>query len=153
MRRAEREIQSFEGIVDVLGRCDTVRLAMFDETYPYVVPLSFGYEVKNGKLTLYIHGANAGKKHELLKRNNRVCVEADLCHRFVDTGTSVSCIYESVIGFGTAERITGKEACHGLDRLLKHCGFDGYPFDPAVTDMLDVYRITLDTVTGKRRSE
>ncbi len=153
MRRSDREITSFEGIVDVLGRCDTIRLAMFDEAYPYVVPLSFGYEAKGGKLTLYIHGANAGKKHALLEKNNRVCVEADLCHRFVDTGKSVSCVYESIIGFGAAERVTGREALHALSCILRHCGFEGYPFDPAVTQALDIYRITLDEVSGKRRAE
>ena len=150
MRRADREITDFAEIVELVSRCDTLRIALHDEPYPYVVPVSFGYEVCGGKLAFYIHGAGEGKKLDLLARDDRVCVEADLCHRFVESGASVSCEYESVIGFGSARRVTGPEAQHALSCILAHCGFPGYPCE-AGQGKLDVYRITLDAVTGKRR--
>ena len=60
MRRAENEMSSLADIVDVLDRCDTIRLGLHGSEYPYVVPLSFGYEVANGKVVLYAHGAKEG---------------------------------------------------------------------------------------------
>ncbi|HPE16007.1 MAG TPA: pyridoxamine 5'-phosphate oxidase family protein [Oscillospiraceae bacterium] len=151
MRKKEREIRDFADIVDVLRRCDTVRMGICGGEYPYVVPLSFGYEVADGKLVLYVHGAGEGKKHDLLARSNRVCVEADLCHRFVDTGVSVTAEYESVIGYGTAEKAAGADAEKGIALLLEHCGFAGHPCSPEAFPNLTVYRIALESVTGKRR--
>ena len=152
MRKSKREIKSFDEIVDVLNRCDTIRLGLSDIEYPYVVPLSFGFETENGKIVIYVHGAQDGKKHDLISRNNKVCVEADICHRFAETKKSVTTVYESVIGYGTAEKVYGNEMMKGLRLLLAHCGYEGFPFDQSVTNILTVYKITLDTVTGKRRT-
>lgn len=151
MRKSEREIKDFSDILELLGRCDTIRLAMNDNEYPYVVPLSFGYEVVEGQIVLYVHGAQDGKKHDLLAKNNRVCVEADLCHGFAETEHGITTAYESIIGYGRAEKASGQQAVHGLDLLLSHCNFGGYPYDHAVASMLTVYKITLSSVTGKRR--
>lgn len=152
MRKSEREIKDFPDLLELLNRCDTIRLAMNGEEYPYVVPLSFGYEIIDGRIVLYVHGAREGKKHQLLAINNRVCVEADICHRFAETEQGVTTVYESIIGFGSAEKIFDEQAAHGLDLLLSHCGFDGYAYEHAVTHVLTVYKITLDSVTGKRRT-
>lgn len=151
MRRSDREIRDFEQIKDVLDRCDTIRLGINGEGWPYVVPLSFGWEEEAGRLALYVHGASEGLKHDLLKKDDRVCVEADICHCFADTGDSTTTMYESVIGFGHARRVFGAQAEHGLDLILKHCGFEGHPYDRALLDRMTIYRIVLDTVTGKQR--
>ena len=152
MRQNKREIRDFDQITEVLSRCDTIRLGINDSPFPYVVPLSFGYETRDGKILLYIHGAKEGLKHDLLAKDNHVCVEADICHRFADTGHSVTTIYESVIGFGQAEKVFGEEAMLGLKLLLEHCGFPDYPIcEPKMLEVMTVYRITLDSVTGKKR--
>ena len=52
MRRKDREVQSLDEIFDILNRCDTVRVAFRDEEYPYIVPVSFGAELMNGKVTV-----------------------------------------------------------------------------------------------------
>lgn len=152
MRRADREIKSFSEIVEVLERCDTIRLGINDEEYPYVVPLSFGYEVKDGQIVIYVHGAREGKKHDLIGRNPCVCVEADICHRFVETGDNVTTEYESLIGFGRAEKANEADTIRGLDLILKHCGFENFPYEPSVASFMTVYRVTLESVTGKRRA-
>ena len=50
MRKAEREIKDFNEIVALLGRCDTLHIGMTGENGPYVVPVSFGFEVGNGQI-------------------------------------------------------------------------------------------------------
>ncbi len=154
MRRKEREIQDFDEIVEALRRADTIRLGLNGPEYPYVVPLSFGFEVADGKIAVYIHGAKEGLKHDLMARDNRVCVEADTCERFVDLGNDVTTAYESVIGFGEIEKLTSEaDMRKGLDLILEHCGFPGYPYEAGVLKVLTVHRIVLSRVTGKRNKQ
>lgn len=42
MRLKNREINNFNEIVDVLERCNTLRIAFRGDEYPYIVPVSFG---------------------------------------------------------------------------------------------------------------
>ena len=47
----EREVKEPELISAMLDEMDHVHIGMFDEDgYPYVVPLNFGYEIKDNKL-------------------------------------------------------------------------------------------------------
>ncbi len=150
MRRRDRQITDIETMVDILKRCDTIRLGLNGEDGPYVVPLSFGFEVVDGTVLIYIHGARGGLKHDLIARDPRVCVEADLCHGFIEVHDGITTLYESLIGFGLAEEVQGADKARGLDLLLEHCGFPGYACNAAMTAMTAVYRITLRQLTGKR---
>lgn len=151
MRRNDREVTDINEIFDILNRCDTVRLGASGNECPYIVPLSFGLEMDaDGRITLFFHGAKEGLKHELIKKANTVCIEADILHRYVNTGHSITCEYESVIGSGTAKIVTGDEAKRGLDRILAHCGYTGYEYDTKILNAVLIYGVTLETVTGKR---
>lgn len=152
MRKADREIVGAESIAQVLSRCDAIRIGISSDPAPYVVPVSFGMEICDGRITVYFHGALAGKKAELLKKNPLVCVEADLCHGFVENGHGgATCDFEGVIGYGVAELVEGEEKARGLRLLLEHCGMADYRCTPEVTAATAVYRIRLDDVCGKRR--
>lgn len=152
MRRNDREVTDFAEITDILRRSDTMRLGLHSDSYPYVVPLSFGFEASGGKITLYFHGAKEGLKHDLIQKNPLICVETDILRRYASTERSVTAEYESFIGFGKAERVTGDDAAKGLDLMLSHCGYDGYEYDRSVLEVLWVYKIELDSFTGKKRS-
>ncbi len=52
MRRKDREVQGLDEISDILNRCDTVRIAFQGDKYPYMVPVSFGAELVDGKVIL-----------------------------------------------------------------------------------------------------
>ena len=49
MRRSDREIKDFGKIVEIIKKCDVCRIAMNDGDFPYIVPLNFGTEVKDGR--------------------------------------------------------------------------------------------------------
>jgi hypothetical protein len=66
-------------------------------------------------------------------------------------GNNITAEYESFIGFGKAELVTGGKAVKGLDLLLTHCGYDGFKYDRSALDVTAVYKITLDSFNGKRR--
>ena len=152
MRKEKREIQSLEEIAELLSRCDTIRIGMNDGEAPYIVPVSFGYEMLAGRIAVYFHGARVGKRAELLKKLPRVCIEADLCHGFGHSSGGYSCDYESLIGYGKVELLEGEAAQKGLARLMEHCGEPGYVCSPEVVAITAVNRVILEDVTGKRRS-
>lgn len=152
MRRSDREIAEFGEKAELLGRCATVRLGLKDGKYPYVVPLSFGYEVENGILNIYFHCAREGKKIGLIKADPNVCIEADIFNGYVETASGITADYESVIGFGRCEEVYGDMAVHGLELLLNHCGFSEYSAkDCLARGIVAVYKIEIREITGKRR--
>ena len=57
MRRKDREITDFDEMMKIIAKCDTCRLALFDDEFPYIVPLNFGTDVEEGQLYLYFHSA------------------------------------------------------------------------------------------------
>ena len=73
MRRKDREITDIRTITAILDRCKTACIAMTDGNLPYVVPLSYGYEIEEYTLILYFHCAREGRKLDMLKSNNNVC--------------------------------------------------------------------------------
>ena len=153
MMRKDREVTDFAEIVDIVRRADTIRLGLHDEPYPYVVPLSFGFEAADGKIVFYFHGAQKGLKCELIKGNPHVCVEAGIFHRYLEVqGGGYTVEYESFIGFGKAARVTGDEACRGLDLLMDHCSFERVKYDRVTVDNTAVYKIEIASFTSKRRS-
>lgn len=152
MRRSDRQINDRKEILRILDECPTMRLALHDEPYPYVVPLSYGWEETDGKILLYFHCAEEGKKLELLNRNANVCAEFDELAGYRRTGHDITADYRSLIAFGRAERVYGAELVRGLELLLRHCRIEGYSVGECTTrDMTAVVRITVDSITGKRR--
>lgn len=145
MRRTNRQVTDIGEIAGILSRCEVIRLGMAGSCGPYVVPLSFGFEFTRDKITIYFHGAKEGLKHELLAKDNRVCVEADIFHGY----KGITAGYESIIGFGRAEIVTGEEARRGLLLICEHCGQPQYPLDSCGMPTR-VYKVTLESVTGKR---
>lgn len=152
MRKSDREITDINEKLRVLDKCQTIRLGLFDGEYPYVVPLSFGWEYSDDALSIYFHCAPEGKKTELMASNERVCVEADVLNGYTEFGNGVTANYESVIAFGTAKRVSGADAVHGLELLLKHCGIKGHsPQNCVLATHVAVYKITVDNFTCKKR--
>ena len=77
MRRKDREVTGFSEIMKIVEQCEIVRLGLSDGDYPYIVPMNFAYEVKGEQLYLYVHGAMAGKRYELLTQNPVCSFEMD----------------------------------------------------------------------------
>lgn len=156
MRRSDREITAFDDIVAVLSRCDVVRLALNDKDYPYIVPLNFGMEVDGGVLVLYFHSALEGKKLDLIRADNRASFEADRGHELVSDESKGYCTmnYESVIGRGVIEEITGEqEKINALDILVKKYHTGGFGFSRTAVPHTAVYKLTVSELTGKSRKK
>ena len=69
MRRSEREVRDFSAMCKILEGCDVLRLGFSEEGGAYIVPVNFGLFCRDGRLSLYFHGAAEGKKAELIKES------------------------------------------------------------------------------------
>lgn len=151
MRRSDREITDINQIYDILQRCDTITLGMNGKDAPYLIPMTFGCALEDGSAVVYFHSAPGGRKWEILNSDPRVCVEAHLYYKTVKEGDSVTAKYESVIGSGTAEKITDNgEKVAAFRIMLDHYKQSGFPAESCKgLPKCEVFKVILDEVTGK----
>lgn len=152
MRKFQREVKQFDDIISIIDRCETVRMALNGDGYPYIVPLSFGYEAQNGKLTVYFHCATEGRKIQLIEADDRVSLEWDILHGYVETGHSVTADYESVMAIGRVKKCEGEEKVQGIKALLAHTGYENYSAEEcAALPIVAVYKVECESLSGKKR--
>ena len=53
MRRKEREVTDKEEIRQILENGQVIRIAMNNGEYPYILPVNYGYEMENERITLF----------------------------------------------------------------------------------------------------
>ena len=121
MRKFQREITDRNELLSVLDACQTIRLGLYDNGYPYVIPLSFGYEQVNGKIIIYFHSAKEGKNASIIAFGHAETVSGD-------------------------EAIHGIELLLNHCRITGYSARDCVK-----TDLVAVYKITVKEMTGKRR--
>jgi len=155
MRRADREVTDLPEILDIMKKCDVCRLALNgDDGVPYLVPLNFGMEEENGVVTLYFHSAPEGKKLELMEKDDRASFEMDTGHQlqyFRDRGYCTMA-YESVTGKGRLSLLPEEEKKDALCKIMTHYHPEGEaPFNPAAIPRTVVWKLTVETMTAKRK--
>lgn len=153
MRRSDREVKEMKDIVAIMEKCDVCRIALNNNGYPYILPLNFGMCVRDDIIELYFHGAMEGTKYDLIEKDNRASFEMDCEHELVTEIERGSCTmeYESVIGQGHIEILSDDEKYNALHVLMKHYHQEEFPFNKAVIPLTRVFKLTVETVTGKIR--
>jgi len=154
MRRSDREITNKAEIIEIIEKCDVCQLAFSENNVPYIFPMNYGYEYKNGKLTLYFHGAKEGKKHGIIKENPVACFEMDCSHKLIeaDEAGNYTMEYESVIGNGNVYYCTEKtEKINALKQLMKKYAKEKeFDFPDNVLESVAVFKLDVSEFTGKR---
>lgn len=152
MRRSDRQITDFAEIVEVIKKCDVCRIALNDGGYPYIIPLNFGVKTEGEQITFYFHGAEEGKKYELIRRDNRVSFEMDCSHKLIVDKEGCRCTmgYESVVGRGRIEIVSEEEKQEALRALMRQYHEGEFPFRKEAADRTTVMKLSVEEVTGKR---
>lgn len=155
MRRKDREVHDINEIRNILDMCKTAHVAMVDNGMPYVVPLSYGYELENGRITLYFHCAKEGRKIDIMKANNRVCFEIS-CEgeplHAAETPCNSGYYYSSIIGNGRAEFIDDvEEKCKGLSIMFRRQTGKEVAFTAKQAESVCVFKIVSDDFSGKQK--
>lgn len=154
MRRTDREIKDFSQIVKIMKLCKVCHVSFSDE-YPYVVPLNFGMKVEGEKITLYFHGASTGRKHDLIRKNNKVgfVIENMLSILTYDIACKSVAEYESVMGYGKIEYIGEEEKKDALQFLMsqytKPHG-EKFEFDPDAVKQTCIMKLKVEGLSAKQ---
>ena len=124
------------------------------EGAPYVVPMNYGFHLEGDRLTLYVHSAQEGRKVAAFRAGGTVAFEMDGRHalRTADTACGHSYTYQSIMGSGAIQELTGREEKRAaLGRIMEHMtGRGGWDMPDASLDRTAVFAIQADQWTGKR---
>ena len=152
VRRKDRDVTRIETVLEIAGKAKILHLGLFDDEYPYVVPLHYGYEYTGGSLAFFMHCANEGRKLDLINRCPNVCVTLE-CDVEPVSGSSpcgYGSSYASVIGFGRAEIVSGRpEKIKGLKLLMKNQTGRDFTFDAGAADSVAVIKVVISEFTAK----
>lgn len=136
---------------EIIKKCNVCHVAMVDNNNkPYVLPFNFGYV--NGEI--FLHSAQKGKKIDILKNNNHVCVafstDYELRFQSENVACSYSWKYRSVLAHGNVEFITTKDKkIEALNTIMHHYTNRTFKYnDPAVNDV-NCYKVIIDKLEGR----
>ena len=120
MRRKDREVTDFETILGIIDECNIIRIGLADGDFPYIVPLNFAYTVSGKQIEFYVHGAMAGRKYELMKKNQKCSFEMDIPLKMdcmVDK-KDVTMRYKSVMGTADITFLEEEEKQNAIDNII-----------------------------------
>ena len=154
MTRREFEVTDQAVIRNILDDSKVLHLGLVDDGVPYVVPMNYGYELEEGKLTLYLHSAVKGYKLDVIAKNPVCCFEMN-CGVEPFEG-KIPCqygiTYYSLMGRGKAvmvEDVTEKEQAMTL--LMKTQTGKNFEFNERLVSIVSVLRIDVSEYTAKHR--
>ncbi|HAT54968.1 MAG TPA: flavin-nucleotide-binding protein [Lactobacillus sp.] len=157
MRRSKRAVTDLTKIKTILQQSHIVHTAINTGDFPYVVPTNYGFDMSDdGQLALYIHGAPAGRKVDLLKHDNRIGFEIDDGGQLMPTKSTEashnSWLYHSIIGSGYAQQLTDiNDKLYALQRVLVHeTGHEWTNIDPHDVEYVNVYQIDVKEYKAKQ---
>ena len=132
----------------IIQKAQVCRVAMADGGQPYVVAVCFGYRDD----VLYFHCGLRGRKLDVLRRNDRVCVQFDVDTEVVphDLPCKFSFRYRSAIAFGRAVIVEDPaEKLEGLNVIMRHYTGRDWEFPADKVARTAVVRIEIESMTGK----
>jgi len=149
LRRKDKEITDKGEIESIIRKSLVCRLGLVDDDSPYIVPVCFGYKDNS----LYFHSAKAGRKIEILKRNNEVCFEFDdnLEVQAGEAACDWGMKYRSVIGYGRASFIEDpEEKRKALDIIMAQYADGAFEYSEKALGKALVIRVEIESMTGKK---
>ena len=154
MTRRERQVTDINEIVKILDKSKVLHLGLVDDDEPYVVPMNYGYIIEDDKLIIYLHGANRGRKLDVIRKNPKVFFEmdCDIVPFEGDVACKYGITYASVMGRGIAEIVEDtEEKKRGLSILMKTQTGKDFEFEDKMTTIVTVIKINTIEYTAKHR--
>jgi len=152
MRRKDREIVDKQVMVSIIGKAIICRVGMCWQDEPYVIPMNFGYRDNY----IYLHSAREGRKLDILRNNNKVCIEFDVDVELVQSqeACKTSMKYKSILIFGTAVILKDiAEKKRALDIIMHHSYYHNSPsvfhYSEDALGKVIIIKVKVEEMTGK----
>ena len=156
MRRKERAVESTDAIMEIVSRCQVMRIGLSEGGRAYIVPLNFGWERCGDQVSFYFHSAPEGRKIDMLRENPAVCFEMDTDHALVtnEITSGWTMRYASVMGEGTMSLIEGDaDKRAAIDIIMRRYGYQGdADYDPKVLARTALLKLTVASMIGKQNT-
>lgn len=152
--KREREVTDPKQIQYILDTAKVLHLGMVDGDESYVVPLNYGYTMEDGNLTFYLHGATAGRKLDVMRKNPKVffCLECDVTPFEGKLPCQYGTVYSSVMGRGVAEILKDPaDKMAAMTILMKSQTGKDFTFTEKLVSIVTVIRIRVSDYTAKHR--
>lgn len=153
MRRKDREITDIQEIIRIIDECQIVRLGLADGEYPYIVPVNFGYKVIDNQISLYIHGAMAGRKYEMLCKNPVCSFEMDIPLKLdcIAEKRNVTMRYKCVMGKAKVTFLEGIEKQAALDDIImaRYKETKNFNYNKSCVNQTAIAKLTITEITAK----
>jgi nitroimidazol reductase NimA-like FMN-containing flavoprotein (pyridoxamine 5'-phosphate oxidase superfamily) len=135
----------------VIRKCQICNIAMVDPNgKPYVIPMNFGYDED----CVYFHGSATGKKVDVLKNNQDVCISFSADHELRYVNEEVACSwsmrYRSVLVYGKAEFVIDpEEKIKCLNVIMAHYSDRPFAYNaPSVREVM-VFKVKTEQMDGR----
>jgi len=154
MKKVNQEIKNKAIIEEILTTSEICRLGFMDNNKPYILPFNYGYQDN----CLYIHCANKGKKIDLIKQNNHVCIEIEQTATIekYEKACKWTTTYRSLVGYGYVEIITDYERKRqGMDIIMRHNGANSshdLNYEKNQINSMSILKVEITEMTGKQSS-
>ncbi len=152
--RREREVTDPEEIKKILDTSIILHLGLVDDGMPYIVPMNYGYEMVDGELVIYVHGAKKGYKLDVIRKNPVCCFEMECGVQPFEgkAACQYGTVYESLMGRGKVEILEDPEyKIHAMTVLMKTQTGKDFEFNEKLVSIVSVMRIRASEYTAKRR--
>lgn len=153
MRRKDREVTDFNEILKIIDECDIMRIGLADGEFPYIVPINFAYTVEGDIIKFYIHGAMAGRKYELMRRNGKCSFEMDIPLKMdcLVEKKDVTMRYKSVMGTASISFLEGEEKQSAIDNVImnRYEQTRNFEYNRATVQRTAVAVLTVTSLTAK----
>ncbi len=149
MRRFKQEIEK-EECLKILSEEKRGVLSLFDDNYPYGLPLSYLYDDGH----IYFHGAMVGHKLDCINKNNKASFCVMTKGENLDNDWVLH--FKSIICFGQISIITDKDKCFNICRklALKFTNDEDYINNELkAIDRVTCLDFKIDYLSGKRVKE
>lgn len=154
LTRREKLITDVETVREILEKSKVLHLGLVDGDEPYVVPMNYGHTLEDGKLTLWLHGANRGRKLDVMRANPKVffSMECEIVPFEGEVACKYGISYSSLMGKGTAEIIDDVELKkQALTHLMKTQTGKDFEFNDKLVSVVSIIRIDVSEYTAKHR--
>ena len=135
----------------MIRRCQVCHLSMVSpDGKPYVIPMNFGFRED----VIYLHGAQHGKKIDILKKNPSVCINFTTDHVLRYQSEQVACSwsmkYRSVLCYGEAEFIAEPaEKIEALHIVMAQYTKGEFKFNPPSVREVNVWKVRVSKFDGR----
>ena len=152
MRRKDREIVDEKVMRSIIEKAIICRVGMCWQDEPYVIPMNFGYWDNY----IFLHSAGEGRKLDILRNNNKVCIEFDADVELVQSqkACNTEMKYKSVLAFGKAVILKDiVEKKKALDIIMHHYynhdSLSAFHYPEDALEKVIIIKVRVEEMTGK----